>query len=156
MEGTVLMAFGPFVFGMRTAAYEELQRQMQFKHAASARVGKRDAFQIVGPGSELLTLSGTVAPEVSGTLASITQLETMGKEGRAYVLVDGAGHVYGVYFIDSLQTTQSAIHADGTPRKVAFSLTLCRSDDEPADEAPGDHLAGGPSQAEQRRAGATA
>ena len=32
MDGMVLMAFGPFVFGMRTAAYDELQRQMQFKH----------------------------------------------------------------------------------------------------------------------------
>lgn len=156
MEATVLMAFGPFVFGMATAAYAELQRQMQFKHAASARVGKRDAYQIVSPGTELLTLSGTVAPEVSGTLASITQLETMGSEGRAYVLVDGAGHVYGVYFIDSLQTTQSAIHSDGTPRKVAFSLTLCRSDDEPADEPADDRLAGGPSPAAQQRAGATA
>ncbi|NII74836.1 hypothetical protein FHW84_003432 [Dyella sp. SG562] len=155
MDGMVLMAFGPFVFGMRTAAYEELQRQMQFKHAANARLGKRDAYQIVSPGTEMLTLSGVVAPEVSGTLASITQLETMGSEGRAYVLVDGAGHIYGVYFIDSLQTTQSAIHSDGTPRKVAFSLTLCRSDDEPADESS-DDLAGGPSPEAQERARATA
>jgi phage protein U len=155
MTGTVLMAFGPFVFGMGTAAYEQLQRQMQFKHAATARVGKRDAYQILGPGSEMLTLSGAVAPEVSGTLASITQLETMGHEGRAYVLVDGAGHVYGVYFIDSLQTTQTHHFSDGTPRKVEFALTLCRSDDLPADDA-GDPLAGEPSPAARERVAATA
>jgi phage protein U len=131
-----MMALGPFAFGLHTAAYDQLQRQMQFKHAAAVRVGARDAFQRLGPGSETLTLSGIVAPEVTGTLASLTELEDMGREGLSYVLVDGAGYIYGVYYIDSLQTTQSYHHADGTPRKVEFSLTLSRSDDLPTDSAP--------------------
>jgi uncharacterized protein len=131
-----MMALGPFAFGLNTAAYDQLQRQMQFKHAAAVRVGARDAYQRLGPGSETLTLSGTVAPEVTGTLASITELEDMGRDGLSYVLIDGAGYVYGVYYIDSLQTTQSYHHADGTPRKVEFSLTLGRSDDLPSDSAP--------------------
>ena len=80
-----MMAFGPFAFGLATAAYDQLQRQMQFKHAAAVRVGARDAIQTLGPGSESLTLSGVVAPEFTGTLASITQLEEMGREGLAYV-----------------------------------------------------------------------
>jgi phage protein U len=132
---TTMLAFGPFAFGMATAAYSELQRQMQFKHAAAVRVNARDAYQFVGPGTETLTVSGLVAPEVTGTLASITQLEDMGRGGLSYVLVDGAGYVYGVYYIDSLQTTQSYHHPDGTPRKVEFSLTLGRSDDLPTDAA---------------------
>lgn len=136
MLGYTLMAFGPFAFGMQTAAYDELRRQMQFKHGAAVRVGERDNYQYLGAGEEILTLSGTVAPGVSGTLASITQLETMGLGGQAYVLVDGAGYVYGVYFIQSLETTQRYLFPDGTPRRVDFSLTLCRSDNLPADEAP--------------------
>jgi hypothetical protein len=129
-----LMAFGPFAFGMQTAAYDELRRRMQFKHGAAVRVGERDSYQYLGVGEENITLSGTVAPGVTGTLASITQLETMGKGGQAYVLVDGAGYIYGVYFIDSLESTQRSIFEDGTPRRVDFSLTLCRSDTLPADE----------------------
>jgi phage protein U len=134
MLGYTLMAFGPFAFGMQTAAYDELRRQMQFKHGAAVRVGERDTYQYLGAGEEIITLSGTVAPGVTGTLASITQLEAMGLGGQAYVLVDGAGYVYGVYFIQSLETTQRYLFPDGTPRRVDFSLTLCRSDNLPADE----------------------
>ena len=154
MDNYALMALGPFIFGMGTAAYHTLQRQMQFKHGATARVGQRDAFQFLGPGSEMLTLSGVVAPEVSGTLASITQLEQMGSKGASYVLVDGAGYVYGVYFIESIQTTQSYVMGDGTPRRVEFSLSLGRSDDKPTDEPTS--LAGEPSPAAVDRARATA
>jgi len=131
---THMLALGPFAFGVSTAGYEKLQRSMQFKHAAAVRVGERDAYQKLGPGEESITISGTVAPEVTGTLSSITRLEEMGRGGEAYVLVDGAGYVYGVYHIDSLQTDQSNHMADGTPRKVDFSLTLTRDDSLPADE----------------------
>ena len=134
MAGYTLMAFGPFAFGLQTAAYDELRRQMQFKHGAAVRVGERDNYQYLGPGEEIVTLSGTVAPGITGTLASITQLEGMGRGGQAYVLVDGAGYVYGVYFIQSLETTQRYLFPDGTPRRVDFALTLCRSDNLPAGE----------------------
>lgn len=136
MLGYTPMAFGPFAFGMQTAAYDELRRQMQFKHGAAVRVGERDNYQYLGAGEEIITLSGTVAPGVSGTLASITQLENMGLGGQAYVLVDGAGYVYGVYFIDRIESTQRYLFPDGTPRRVDFSVTLYRSDNLPADEAP--------------------
>lgn len=133
MMSYTLMALGPFAFGMNTAAFHELRRQMQFKHGAAVRVGARDAYQYLGPGSESLTLSGTVAPEITGQLASITQLEQMGRTGNAYVLVDGAGYVYGTYFIGSMETTHRYHLADGTPRKVDFSITLERSDNLPTD-----------------------
>ena len=129
-----MMALGPYPFGLDTTAYEQLQRSMQFRHAAAVRVGARDAYQVVGPGEETITLTGKVAPGTVGTLSSITRLEEMGQGGKAYVLVDGAGYVYGTYHIDSIQTTQRAHVADGTPRIVDFSLTLTRDDALPADE----------------------
>jgi phage protein U len=131
-----MLALGPFAFGVTTAGYHQLQRSMQFKHPALSRVGLRDAYQKIGPGEEQITITGVVAPGVTGTLASITRLETMGQGGDAYVLVDGAGYVYGTYHIDSIQTTQTYHFEDGTPRKVEFSLSLTRDDAVPADEAP--------------------
>jgi Phage protein U len=131
-----MMALGPFPFGVDTAAYHELRRTMQFKHAAAVRVGNRDAFQALGPGEETIDIAGVVAPEVTGTLASLTRLQEMGKGGQAYVLVDGAGYVYGTYHIGSLSETHKHHFADGTPRMVEFSLQLVRNDKEPADEPP--------------------
>lgn len=129
-----MLALGPFPFGVSTAGYESLRRSMQFKHAAAVRVGERDAFQRLGPGEESITITGVIAPEVTGQLASITQLEAMGRGGESYVLVDGTGYVYGVYHIDSLETDQSHHLDDGTPQRVGFSLTLTRNDAMPADE----------------------
>ncbi len=54
----------------------------------------------------------------------------MGDAGDAYVLVDGAGNVYGAFTIDSLNETQTYHTAEGIPRKIEFSLTLKRVDDE--------------------------
>ncbi len=136
MAGMHQLALGPFAFGMSTAGYHQLQRSMQFKHAAAVRVGQRDAFQKLGPGEESITITGVVAPAVTGRLSSITQLEEMGRGGEPYVLVDGAGYVYGTYHIDSIQSTQRAHTDDGTPRIVEFSLTLTRDDGMPADETP--------------------
>lgn len=125
----VMLALGRFAFGMATAAYDSMQRQLQFKHSAVARVGARDAFQALGPGDDVITLSGLVAPEVTGTLASLDDLIDMGNTGAAFALVDGTGKVYGGYFIESMQNTASFFYPNGVPRRVEFSITLKRNDD---------------------------
>lgn len=129
-----MLALGPFPFGVSTAGFESLRRAMQFKHAAAVRVGQRDSFQPLGPGEEAITITGIIAPEVTGQLASITQLEKMGQGGAAYVLVDGTGYVYGVYHIDSLESDRTHHMDDGTPQRVGFTLALTRNDATPADE----------------------
>jgi phage protein U len=63
----MMMILGMFVFSLPTLAYHELQRQTEWKHASTARVGLRDAHQYVGPGDDTITLSGWVAPELTGS-----------------------------------------------------------------------------------------
>lgn len=46
----MMMSLGTFVFSLQTAAYQQLQRQMSWRHPASERVGARAARQYVGPG----------------------------------------------------------------------------------------------------------
>ena len=41
----MMMILGMFVFSLPTLAYHELQRQTEWKHASTARVGLRDAHQ---------------------------------------------------------------------------------------------------------------
>jgi len=132
----MLMALGQFVFGMETLAFSELQRQTRWKHAGGSRVGARDARQYLGPGDDTITISGVLAPELTGSLESLKQLRTMGDTGAAYVLVDGAGLVYGAFLIDGLDEGQTLHHADGTPRRVDFTINLTRTDDDRAAPSP--------------------
>ncbi len=127
----MMMSLDQFVFSLSTAPYKELQRQRNWKHRTSSRVGVRDASQYTGAGDDTITLNGTVVPAESfGSIASIKQLATMADTGDAYVLVDGAGNVYGAYIIDGLNETQTFHTAEGAPKKIEFTLTLKRVADE--------------------------
>ena len=69
----------------------------------------------------------------------------MADAGNAYALVDGAGGVFGAWVIEGVNEKGSTFIAEGLPRKIEFSLTLQRVDDERASAdggldpaAPGD------------------
>ena len=127
----MMMSLDQFVFSLATAPYRELQRQRSWKHRTSSRVGARDASQFTGAGDDTITLAGMVAPDNAiGTIASIDELAKMGDTGDAYVLVDGIGNVYGAFVIDSLNETATYHTKEGIPRKIEFSLTLRRVDDD--------------------------
>lgn len=128
----MLMSLDQFVFGLSTLAYQELQRQTQWKHRNTSRVNARDALQFVGPGDDTITLNGTLVPELTGDLQSLTQLRAMADAGEAYALVDGTGAVYGAFVIESMNETKTLFYQDGTPRHVAFTISLKRTDDDRA------------------------
>lgn len=134
----MLLALDQFVFGMDTLAFHELQRQTQWKHRTTSRVGARDARQYMGPGEDTVTLTGVLAPELTGNLASLLDLRKMADIGAAYAMVDGAGTVYGAFVIESLNEGQTLHYADGTPRRVEFTLSLARDDDDNATSVSSD------------------
>jgi phage protein U len=126
----MLASLDQFVFGLSTAAYVELQRRTSWKHRSTSRVGGRDARQFTGEGDDSITLSGLLAPDNKiGTLESLAELRKMADAGEAYVLVDGAGNVYGAFIIEGIDEGQSLHQKDGTPRRVEFTINLMRVDD---------------------------
>lgn len=126
----MMMSLGQFVFSLSTLAYQELQRRTSWKHPSTPRVGGRAARQFTGAGDDSITLTGWFAPDQGiGKLASLTELRTMGDDGNAYALVDGAGNVYGAFVIEGLDEGQSLHAKDGTPRRIEFTLNLMRVDD---------------------------
>src|SRR5471030_2811208 len=125
----MMMILGMFVFSLPTLAYHELQRQTEWKHASTARVGMRDAHQYVGPGDDTITLSGWVAPELTGSLYSLDALRMMADTGKSWILIQGTGRILGSYRITSMTEGRSILDHSGGARRVEFSIALKRDDD---------------------------
>ena len=61
MEGleigaSVMMHLGSFEFGISTAAYQELTRNISHRWAESELFGQRPSLQYLGPGAETISL----------------------------------------------------------------------------------------------------
>lgn len=120
----VMMMLGPFPFGIRTAAYEELTRQSSWRWASQERLRRRPAQQYIGPGADEITLTGEIMPHFKGGLWPMEALRAMAGRGKPMLLVDGRGHVWGDWVVTGLEEARSIHNADGTPNVIAFTLTL--------------------------------
>lgn len=125
----MMMCLGMFIFGLDTAAYQDLDRQTAWRFAKNPRVGARDAYQFTGNGDDTITLSGWLAPELTGTSFSLDALRTMADTGQAWILIKGTGRIYGTFIITSLNQKESILGSDGDPAKIEFTITLERTDD---------------------------
>ena len=128
-----MLCLGLFVFELDTLSYQELQRRSSWKHATQALVGARNATQYLGPGDDIITLTGVVLPEFKGEPASLDMLRAMADQGAAWVLVEGTGIIYGAFVITELQETRTLFYVTGEARRIEFTLTLQRVDQDVQD-----------------------
>ena len=129
----MMMALGRFIFSLSTLAYQELQRQTEYRHPSSSRVGAPPARQFVGKGDDSITLPGWVAPELTGTAASLDVLRYMAESGSAWPMIEGTGHILGVWVIESISETRTIFFRDGAARRIEFTLSLKRIDSDRTD-----------------------
>jgi len=129
----MMLSLGMFVFSLSTLAYQELQRQTNWRHASNSRVGTSPAMQFVGRGEDTITLPGIILPELAGSVLSLDALRLMANTGKAWPMVEGTGRIYGLWVIESLSETKTVFFRDGTPRRIEFTLTLKRTDDDRID-----------------------
>lgn len=129
----MMLALGMFVFSLSTAAYQELQRQTEWRHASNSRVGAAPARQFVGRGDDTITLPGVILPELAGSALSLDALRLMANTGKAWPMVEGSGRIYGLWIIDNLSETKTLFFRDGTPRRIEFTINLKRIDDDRID-----------------------
>ena len=125
----MMMCLGQFVFSLTTIAHQELQRQTNWRHGNTSRIGARPALQYMGPGDDTITLPGVILPEF-GNRAALDEIDQMADTGEPFVLVDGIGRVYGQYVITDKTETASYFDQIGTPKRIEFSITLKRSGDD--------------------------
>ncbi|KRP83798.1 MULTISPECIES: phage tail protein [Pseudomonas] len=129
----MMLALGMFVFSLSTAAYQELQRQTEWRHASNNRIGAVPARQFLGRGDDTITLPGVILPELAGSGLSLDAIRLMANTGKAWPMVEGSGRIYGLWVIESLSETKTIFFSDGTPRRIEFSLSLKRIDDDRID-----------------------
>lgn len=125
----MMMALGMFIFSLPTLAYQELQRQTDWRHPSSSRVGTNPARQFAGRGDDAITLPGLVLPELAGTPISLDALRYMADTGKAWPLVEGTGRILGIWVIESITETRTLFFQDGAARRIEFSIKLTRIDD---------------------------
>lgn len=130
----MMMALGMFVFSLPTLAYQELQRQTDWRHPSSSRVGTNPARQFAGRGDDAITLPGVLLPELAGSLLSLDVLRMMADTGKAWPLVEGTGRILGIWVIESISETKTLFFPDGAARRIEFSISLKRIDDGQVDK----------------------
>lgn len=125
----MMMALGMFVFSLETLAYQEFQRQTEWRHGSTSRIGTNPARQYLGRGDDSITLPGVLLPALAGSQLSLDALRTMADTGKAWPLVEGTGKIYGTWIIESLSETRTLFFRDGQARRIEFTLVLKRIDD---------------------------
>lgn len=129
----MMLALGMFIFSLPTLAYQELQRQTEWRHGSNNRVGAAPARQFLGRGDDSITLPGILMPELAGSTLSLDALRLMANTGKAWPMVEGSGRIYGLWVIKSLSETKTIFFRDGTPRRIEFTLSVERIDDDRID-----------------------
>lgn len=124
----MMMTLGMFVFSLPTLAYQELKRDTDWKHPTQSIVGGRDSSQFTGKGADTITLSGWVAPKLTGSLYSLDALRLMADTGKAWILIQGTGRIYGSFVIVAMSEGKTELSKNGDPARVDFSITLRRID----------------------------
>lgn len=125
----MMMALGMFVFSLETLAYQEFQRQTDWRHGSTSRIGTNPARQYLGRGEDSITLPGVLLPGLVGSPLSLDTLRTMADTGKAWPLVQGDGRIFGLWVIESLSETRTLFFRDGAARRIEFNLKLSRIDD---------------------------
>ncbi|WP_039045797.1 phage tail protein [Plesiomonas shigelloides] len=125
----MMLSLGLFVFMLKTVPYQELQQQKAWRHATNSRIGRRPSSQFLGPDTDVITLTGTLFPALTGGRFSMLTLEQMADTGKAWSLLDGAGTIYGMYVIESINQTKKVFFSDGSARQIDFTISLKRVDE---------------------------
>ncbi|AKV07174.1 oxidoreductase [Pseudomonas fluorescens NCIMB 11764] len=125
----MMMALGMFIFSLETLAYQELQRQTEWRHGSTSRIGTNPARQFLGRGDDSITMPGILLPALAGTPLSLDTLRAMADTGKAWPLIEGTGRILGIWVIDNISETKTLFFSDGAARRIEFTIALKRIDD---------------------------
>lgn len=121
-----MLVLGSYVFGLNTAAFQELNRDTKWRWGKQEVFGDVPALQFVGYGEETITLPGVIFPEYWGGTGQLDTLRSLADQGQPLPLIDGRGYVLGDFVITGVQERQSTFAGMGVPLRQEFTITLER------------------------------
>lgn len=125
----VMMMLGTFQFGLDTAAFQELNRNTEWRWPAQDVFESLPVLQFTGHGEDTITLPGIIYPEYWGGTGQLNALRQLGDLGEPQTLIDGRGNVLGEWVITGVQERQSVFAAAGVARRQEFTVSLKRFGD---------------------------
>jgi len=125
----MMMSLGMFIFSLETLAYQELQRQTEWRHGSTSRIGTNPARQFLGRGEDSISMPGILLPALAGTPLSLDTLRAMADTGKAWPLIEGTGRILGIWVIENISETKTLFFQDGAARRIEFTIALKRIDD---------------------------
>lgn len=120
----MMMILGVYRFCISNAAYQSLVRTTEYKWEELHRLNSETALQYTGKSPETINLDGEIYPQFKGGLQQITLMRAQAGLGLPLFLISGNGFAFGRWCITNITENQAYFLKDGTPRKIAFSLSL--------------------------------
>lgn len=127
------LIWGFVLFQANSLLYTELNKSTAYKHAFNDRVGRRSSNQFLGPGDDVITLPGKLAPIITGGRTSLQLLKIQAETGLPYPLIEGNGYAHGFYVLESIDETGKYHLDDGRPRIIDFTAKFKRVGDDKID-----------------------
>ena len=119
-----LMTLGSYVFGVDRAAYDTLKRTVEYRWPSQDRIGRRPSRQWVGPGEDIIELSGTIYAVRRPPDAELEALRAEASGGEPLRLMMGSGEILGLWVVERISGTGTMHFAGGSPRKLEFRVRL--------------------------------
>jgi len=120
------MMLGDFMFSLNTAAYQESQRQTEYRWESQTVMGAHEILQYCGPGQETITLPGVIYPEWRGGTGQLDKVRALAATGKPQTLITASGGILGDYVVVSVQESRKVFAALGIPKKIEFQIELRR------------------------------
>ncbi len=124
---SALLTVGGVALRVSASAYDSLRRQTRYRWPALDRLARRPLRQFTGPGDDEIEVQGLIFPAAGGDAAAPAALRALAAAGEPVLVSTGYGDVLGRWAVLSIEEEQSRPHADGAPRRIAWTLMLAHA-----------------------------
>lgn len=131
-----LFQLGSFQFDLPNGVPQTLERSASYRWEEQDRLLRDPAHQFLGPGTQEITLDGTLFPGFSGRQTTMETLREEAAKGEPQMLTDGLGRVYGKWGVKQIREGLDTFAPGGGARRISFTVQLVKyAEDNPGQAA---------------------
>ena len=124
------MIWGFALFSLRNVPYSGISTSKNYRHAFNDRVGYRASQQFLGHGDDMITITGTLVPFITGGRVALQLFQSQADSGMPFPLIESNGTAHGFYVITSMTTEEHEHVKDGRPKVIEYTISFKRVGDD--------------------------